>query len=121
MAEITWKSTFVGALLLFLIGIITATCLNYAGAALTSISAGVSGPFRCVYNASDPFSRRNCTTTCNETDLDTLIVENCTYIYVTYYPKGDLPPVKHIKLTPSYRYNNQPTSGKRRFGEVGFY
>lgn len=101
MAEVSWKATFIGAFILFLIGVVVATCLNYAQPALRSINAGIAGPFDCFYDAHDNASKAYRKVLCNETTF--FMQQNCVYIFVSYSNSE----TRHsgLKLTPSYRYN----------------
>lgn len=110
MAEVTWRSTFIGALMLFLIGLVVATCLNYASASLTSIKAGISGPFKCHFTKNSGSWKRY-QILCNETYFVQL--QDCIYIYVSYRPDDGSDAVSNIQLTPSYRYSN-PAKKLRR-------
>lgn len=121
MAEITWKATFIGAFILFLIGVVVATCLNYAQPSLRSIRAGIDGPFGCLYNSSRPNSRISDTLLCNETNK--LVSEDCIYIYVSYTDRDTNEVTPDILLSPSYRYSKEPltpypTSKQKELGPV---
>lgn len=107
MAEVTAKATFIGALILFLIGLVVATLLNYAEPSVNSIAAGLDGPFDCEY---EYVERRGIL--CNETDY--LAVQDCLYYYVKYFNKNAQTYTTGIKLSRSYRYERLETVTRHR-------
>lgn len=110
MAEVTWKATFLGAFILFLIGVVVATCLNYALPAYVSIKAGISGPYECIYNPELKNSRIERNILCKETGFDK--PQKCVYILVSYQVADSKEIIRDIKLTPNYRYDNNDTAIK---------
>lgn len=99
MAEVTWKATLIGAVILFLIGLVVATCINYSKASLESIKAGLDGPFECTYDGEDRIKML-----CNETEAAT--VHDCLKIYVEFRRPSNGHVTRHIRLALSYRYDH---------------
>ena len=110
--EVTWKATFLGAFILFLIGIVCATSLSYAAAAMASIKAGLSGPFECQFDR----GRNNSVITrkieCNETKFVQL--QDCVYIFVSFTPSGSNNATSEIKLSSYYRSEHPPKRSTMR-------
>jgi len=107
MSEVTWKATIVGAFVLFLIGLVVATSLNYAETSLKSIKAGLRGPYDCQFDY-----RVNDTKLCNETIY--IAVQPCIYMYVNYTDQETGVTVSDIKLAISYIYDRADDKLKDR-------
>lgn len=106
MAEVTWKATFIGAFLLFLIGVVVATCLNYAYASISSIKAGLAGPYTCHFDSQNNKSLLHKTVLCNSSaNVET--VQSCIYIYVSY-TSDDGVTTENIKLSSTYKQTIPP-------------
>lgn len=109
MAEVTWRATLIGALMLFLIGVVVATCLNYTQACLSSIKAGLNGPYSCQIER-----QLNETILCNDTGVPS--VQDCIYVFVSFeYPETSTQ-AENIKL--SYTYNKNDTFDGQTLGKV---
>lgn len=110
--ELTWKATFLGAFILFLIGVVCATSLSYASASMASITAGLSGPFDCHFDRERDNSVITRQIICNESTFVQL--QDCVYIFVSYTPEGSMNATVGIKLAPYYRYSHPPARSTMR-------
>lgn len=111
MAEVTWRATLIGALMLFLIGLVVATCLNYTQASLRSIMVGLNGPFSCQVE-----EQLRQTKLCN--DSGELSIQDCVYIFVSYTDEKKGKTISNIKLAYSYSENDTYNYEEGIYGEV---
>lgn len=96
MAEVTWRTTIVGVSILFMIALVVATCLNYAQSTITSIQAGLDGPFRCRIE-----SVTRDVIPCDDSGL----VEDCYLVYVRT-DDSNVIAARGVKLGLDYRHSN---------------
>ena len=105
------RATLIGALILFLIGLAVATCLNYTQASLNSIKAGLSGPYPCTIE-----SQQDKMILCNETGKESL--QSCIYVFVSYEDEETGILTENIKFSYTYLQEHTEKRAGREHGPV---
>lgn len=108
MAEVTWRATLIGALILFLIGVVVATCLNYTQASLNSIRAGLNGPYECNIEVHKQQNKR---ILCNDTGHPN--VQDCIYVFVSFKDPHTGALTRDIKLSHTYLQEKNDSSSQQ--------